>query len=130
MTGSSSAATGTMKPTGNTDFVSLPAVVDRPIPTSLRADPLLRHHTGHNPRHIASSVEKWRLKHPHDMPPYRFTPSPTFCQSSADRPKAHKGHARVTSPLTRSRANLPLLLVSLAPRSFDQHLYDATCFGL
>jgi len=28
MTGSSSAATGTMKPTGNIDFVSLPAVVD------------------------------------------------------------------------------------------------------
>jgi hypothetical protein len=28
MTGSSSAATGTMKPTGKTDLVSLPAVVD------------------------------------------------------------------------------------------------------
>jgi hypothetical protein len=57
MTGSSSAATGTMKPTGNTDFVSLPAVVDRPIPTSLRADPLLRHHTGHNP---GISLLQWR----------------------------------------------------------------------
>jgi hypothetical protein len=29
-------------------------------------------------RHIASSVEKCAFKHPHDMPPFRFAPSPTF----------------------------------------------------
>ena len=28
-------------------------------------------------------MEKWRLEHPHDTPPYRFTPSPTFGNSSA-----------------------------------------------
>src|SRR5262245_36168157 len=31
------------------------------------------------------SLLQWRsggLKHPHDMPPYRFTPSPTFAHSS------------------------------------------------
>ena len=28
-------------------------------------------------------MEKWRLEHPHDTPPYRFTPSPTFGHSSA-----------------------------------------------
>jgi len=28
-------------------------------------------------------VEKWRLEHPHDTPPYRFPPSPTFGHSSA-----------------------------------------------
>ena len=34
---------------------------------------------------IASpSVEKWRLEHPHDTPPYRLTPSPTFVHSSDD----------------------------------------------
>jgi len=27
-------------------------------------------------------MEKWRLEHPHDTPPYRFTPSPTFGHSS------------------------------------------------
>lgn len=27
-------------------------------------------------------MEKWRLEHPHDTPPYRFTPSPTFSHSS------------------------------------------------
>ncbi len=27
-------------------------------------------------------MEKWRLEHPHDTPPYRFTPSPTFGNSS------------------------------------------------
>src|SRR5262245_51125044 len=35
------------------------------------------------------SLLQWRsggVKHPHDMPPYRFTPSPTFCHSSGDRP--------------------------------------------
>src|SRR6476660_4942996 len=36
-------------------------------------------------RHIAPSVEKWRLKHPHDMPPYRFMPSPTFGHSSVEQ---------------------------------------------
>src|SRR5262249_61617033 len=32
------------------------------------------------------SLLQWRsggFKHPHDMPPYRFTPSPTFGHSSA-----------------------------------------------
>src|SRR5262245_39611069 len=32
------------------------------------------------------SLLQWRsggVKHPHDMPPYRFTPSPTFAHSSA-----------------------------------------------
>jgi hypothetical protein len=28
-------------------------------------------------------VEKWRLEHPHDTPPYPFMPSPTFAHSSA-----------------------------------------------
>jgi IS30 family transposase len=27
-------------------------------------------------------VEKWRLQHPHDTPPFRFAPSPTFGHSS------------------------------------------------
>jgi hypothetical protein len=27
-------------------------------------------------------VEKWRLEHPHDTPPYPFMPSPTFADSS------------------------------------------------
>ena len=33
-------------------------------------------------RHIAPSVEKWRRQAPHDMPPFRFPPSPTFGDSS------------------------------------------------
>jgi hypothetical protein len=28
-------------------------------------------------------MEKWRLEHPHDTPPYPFTPSPTSAHSSA-----------------------------------------------
>jgi len=28
-------------------------------------------------------LEKWRLEHPHDTPPYPFTPSPTFAHSSS-----------------------------------------------
>src|SRR6202035_1183696 len=31
---------------------------------------------------ITPSVEKWRLEHPHDTPPYPFMPSPTFGLSS------------------------------------------------
>ena len=27
-------------------------------------------------------MEKWRLEHPHDTPPYPFTPSPTSAYSS------------------------------------------------
>src|SRR5262245_17113948 len=33
------------------------------------------------------SLLQWRsggVKHPHDMPPYRFTPSPTFAHSSGE----------------------------------------------
>src|SRR3984893_12461117 len=33
-------------------------------------------------RRITPSVEKWRLEHPHDTPPYPLTPSPTFVHSS------------------------------------------------
>src|SRR5262245_16811547 len=35
------------------------------------------------------SLLQWRsggVKHPHDMPPYRFTPSPTFAHSSLQSP--------------------------------------------
>src|SRR5205823_6600582 len=35
-------------------------------------------------RHIAPSVEKWRRQAPHDMPPSRFPPSPTFGDSSIE----------------------------------------------
>ena len=38
-------------------------------------------------------MEKWRLEHPHDMPPYRFTPSPTFGQSTADKTESSQSQA-------------------------------------
>src|SRR5262245_24764955 len=39
------------------------------------------------------SLLQWRsggVKHPHDMPPYRFTPSPTFAHSSGSTGQAPK----------------------------------------
>jgi hypothetical protein len=33
-------------------------------------------------RRITPSMEKWRLEHPHDTPPFRLTPSPNFGYSS------------------------------------------------
>jgi hypothetical protein len=45
-----------------------------------------------------SFVEKWRLEHPHDTPPYPFMPSPTFAHSSY---RLRPG-AKATDPVKRA----------------------------
>jgi len=43
-------------------------------------------------------LEKWRLEHPHDTPPYPFTPSPTFAHSSIAPPATKTASKILTGP--------------------------------
>src|ERR1700731_5251313 len=59
------------------------------------------------------SLLRWRsggLEHPHDTPPYPFTPSPTFAYSSTDG--AHVGCQRGHNPIAvgESRATTPPIM--------------------
>src|SRR5260221_14221298 len=49
------------------------------------------------------SEEKWRLEHPHDTPPYPFTPSPTSSHSSFHSARFLNGRYDILG--TRSRLN-------------------------
>jgi hypothetical protein len=51
-------------------------------------------------QHIAPLVEKYRRQAPHDMPPSRFLPSPSFGDSS---PSRHSRHHGATTPGAHDR---------------------------
>jgi hypothetical protein len=52
-------------------------------------------------------MEKWRLEHPHDTPPYRFMPSPTFGHSSpTDVVETVEGQATLAEAVVREAVRL------------------------
>src|SRR5580692_1446259 len=56
------------------------------------------------------SLLQWRsggVKHPHDMPPFRFLPSPTFGDSSLVRARRYTAPGNSTTPHGRPRRIRP-----------------------
>jgi transposase len=72
---------------------------------------------------IASpSVEKWRLEHPHDTPPYPFTPSPTSAHSS--RQVAQEFIAGETLHGLAKRHDVSRNLIRIWVRKYEEGAFD------
>src|SRR5712671_3215399 len=76
------------------------------------------------------SLLRWRsggVKHPHDMPPSRFPPSPTFSDSSSNCPLHSVGGSRSRSiPMPRGRRPSTAALIKLGARKASE-IVKLTC---